>query len=120
MVTSREIKLCFKFDWMNVKFCNFNVNGDLILFCTARSTVTLKVMNLICVYSIGPENKSTQTRETKCQKIHMIPDEAELVSITVYNKIWLRLNNNLYKYDLLTANTTMVSTNIYEVMVFND
>jgi len=47
----------------------------------------------------------------------MIPEEAELINVTKYNKIWLRLNNNLYEYDLLTARTAMALTNIYEVII---
>ncbi len=118
MNTSREIKLCFEFDTMNVKLCNFNIDGNLILFCTCRvkSNVKRNEIDLVCIYSIEQMNKS-KTKKTKCQKIYMIPKEAELISITKYNKIWLRLNNNLYEYDLLAAHTTMALANIYEVII---
>src|ERR1043166_7377641 len=120
MITGQEVKLCYKFNKFNAKFCNFNLNGDLILVCTVKSNVTSKDMNLVCVFSIGPTHKVTKIRETKCRSIHMIPEEAELIDITKYNKIWLRLNHSLYEFDLLTGNSTMASSNIYEVTILND
>ena len=118
MNTSREIKLYFEFDWMDVQLCNFNMNGELILFCEIVSHARENDINLVCVYSIETTyNNLKQTKTTKCQKIYMIPKEAKLISITKYNKIWLFLNNILYEWDLLTAYTTMSFNSVYEVII---
>src|SRR5688572_25353104 len=110
METSQEIKLYFEFDRMDVQSCNFNTDGKLILFCKVKSNVKWNDTNLVCIYSIEAER-----RRTKCQKIYMIPKEAKLIRITKHNKIWLRLNDNLYEWDLLDGHTTMVLKNIHEV-----
>jgi len=96
---------------MTVQFCNFNLKGELILFCTARKGTEYDEINLICVYSI-------QTK-IKCQKIfYLTPKEAELISISKHDKIWLRLNNNIYEWDRLTGHATIISKMIYEVNFF--
>ncbi len=114
MNTSRELKLYFEFDRINVKHCNFNKNGELILFCTIRTNLRYDKINIVCVYSII---KNKLIRKSKCQKIFKITEEAKLISITKHNKIWLRLNNNLYEWDLLTAQTTIALKNIYEEVI---
>src|SRR5687767_14961348 len=96
MNTSKEIRLYFEFDWMDVKACNFNTKVELILFCIVQSNFRWNYVNLICVYSIETKNKL----KTKCQKVYRIPEEAELISITRHDKIWLRQKNNLYEWDL--------------------
>ena len=92
MDTGQEIELYFEFDKMEVQSCNFNVDGELTLWCTGETNVryndNYRMINIVCVYSI-------QDEKTKCQKIYTIPIEAEVISISKNNKIWLRLNNDL-------------------------
>src|SRR5687767_3145891 len=111
MNTLKEVRLCFEFDRMDVRSCNFNVKGELILFCKVKSNFRWNDVNLVCVYSIE------SVTVTRCQKIHMTPENAKLISITNHNKIWLRQGSNLYEWDLLTAHTTMILKNIYEVII---
>src|SRR5688572_8318631 len=113
MNTSQEIRLYFEFDKMSVRLCNFNMEGELIFFCKVELKFRQNdFINLVCVYSIETRNN---LKETKCQKIYMISKDAELISITKHNKIWLRQNNHLYEWDLRTACTTMALKNVYEV-----
>ena len=116
-----EIKLFFEFDWMEVKHCNFNMSGKLIFFCGAETYKYDDVgtpVNLVCVYSIedNDKNEILPTKETKCQKIYMIPKEAEVISISEHDKIWLRLNHDIYEWNLLTGHTTIILKNPYEVI----
>src|SRR6266542_2516116 len=96
--SSQEIRLYFEFHLMNVYFCNFNFKGQLILFCTTETRRGEKI-NIVCVYSI-------QNKTTKCQKIYKIPKEAEVIGISRYDKIWLRLDNNIYEWNLRSEEHT--------------
>ncbi|CAG8438891.1 8345_t:CDS:10 [Funneliformis caledonium] len=53
--------------------------------------------NIIWIYS-------TQTKSNKwiCQNVYEVPKEAELVSISKYDKIWLRINSRIYEWDIVT------------------
>jgi len=79
MNTSQEIKLYFEFDEMKVQSCNFNLRGELILFCTIKN-FRWEEINIACVYSI-------QTKKTKCQKIYKVPKKADVISIAYQNMI---------------------------------
>ena len=104
------VPLHFEFDIIEVECCNFNLKGELVFFCTAK-TKTRGKMNIVCVCSI-------QTKPTmiKCRKIYKIPKKAEVVSISKYDKIWLHFNNNVYEWNLLTGHTMILSKNVYEVI----
>ena len=106
--TNHEIGLYFEFDRMDVRFCSFKKDGDLILSCKAKSNFRWKDVNLVCVYSI-------ETKSTKCQKIYMVPLDSELISITNSDKVWLRHQNNLYEWNLRNTHTTVVLKNLDEV-----
>jgi len=108
---SQEITLYFKFDEMRIHCCNFNLKGQLILFCTVQTSIRYDRINIVCVYSI-----QSQKFQTKCQKIYKIPKEAEVICISKYDKIWLRLNNKIYEWNLLTGHTTIISKDIYKVI----
>ncbi len=117
MNTSQEIELYFEFtlyfeiDWMDVKLCNFNKDGELILFCEVEASVGN--MNLVCVYSYSIQTKPIKTKR---QKIYMIPKEAEVINISKDDKFWLYFNNDIYEWNLPTGYTTILSKNIYEVI----
>ncbi|PKY51140.1 hypothetical protein RhiirA4_496375 [Rhizophagus irregularis] len=49
-----------------------------------------------------------------CQKIYRIPNEADVISISKDNKIWLRFNDNIYVWEMFTGHTTIVLKNINE------
>src|SRR6266542_2801569 len=107
--TSQENKkLMFHFDVdANVQFCNFNGNGELILFSTVRNFRN-DYMNIVFVYSI-------QTKKSKCRKIYKVPNEAEIISISKDDKIWLRLNDDIYEWNLLTSDITIILKNVFNV-----
>ena len=100
MDTSEEIKLNFEFN-KEVQICNFNSEGELILWCTSRLRVRYRIINIVCVYSI-------RDGKNKCRKIYKIPTEAEIINITNDNKIWLRLNNDIYVWDIYNAYTKII------------
>src|SRR5215213_5529872 len=106
----KEIKLYFEFDDMSVQSCNFNLEGDLILFCKVRN-IRNDDMKLVCVYSIQAETKTT-----KCQNIYMVPKEVEVISITNFDRIWLRLKNRIYEWNRLDGRI-IVSDNIPGVII---
>src|SRR5688572_27250979 len=112
-IYDQKIKLDSKFDEMKVQSCNFNSDGELILWCTSETNIRYnnkyRLINIVCVYSI-------QNGKTKCQKMYTVPTEAEVISISKNDKIWLRLNNDIYEWDILTAHTTIILKNIYEVI----
>ncbi len=108
---SQEIELYFKFHEMEVQSCNFNLNEELILFSKAKAFINRDDINLVGVYSI-------QKNKAICQKIYMIPKEAEVISVSKYDKIWLHFNNDIYEWNLLTGNTTILSKNIDEVIKY--
>ncbi len=113
--SKRTIELDFKSDNMSVRSCNFNNHNEIILFCTTKN-FSGDYINIVCVYSIPKKNTQTKITKTKCQKIYELPKGAEVLSISKYEKIWLRLNYYIYEWDLLTGNTKILR-NIYEVIV---
>src|SRR6266498_1880832 len=122
--SKRQIELDFKPDNMSVQSCNFNNSNELILFCTTKN-FSGDDINFVCVYSMPiqttqtKQNTQTKITKTKCQKIYEIPKGAEVLSISKYKKykkIWLRLNNHIYEWNLLTSNTKILR-NIHEVIL---
>ena len=117
MDTSEEINLNFGFDKEEVQICNFNSEGELILWCTCRSDIIYQgyrryqIINIVCVYSI-------RDGKSKCRKIYKIPTEAEIISITNDNKIWLRLNNDIYEWDIYNAYTTIILHEVINKFIF--
>jgi hypothetical protein len=107
---NQNIKLNHE-DMVSCKSCSFNSKGDLILFCTSYSMDTR--INVVCVHSI-------RTKKTRCQKIYRIPNEADVISISKDNKIWLRFNDNIYVWEMFTGHTTIVLKNINEVKIIID
>ncbi len=88
---SQEIKLYFEFDLMDVKLCNFNKNGEFVLFCMSETSRGEKI-NIVYVYSV-----QTEPTKTKYQKIYKIPKEAEVINISKDDEIWLHFNNDIYE-----------------------
>ena len=63
------------------------------------------------------QNTQTKITKTKCQKIYELLKGAEVISMSKYEKkIWLRLNNHIYEWNLVTGNTKILR-NIYEVII---
>ncbi len=108
---SKEIKLDLEFDEVKVQSCNFNLRGELILFGTVKVKIKREYekINIVCVYSI-------QHTKTKCQKIYEMPKEAEVISISEYDKIWFHFNNEIYEWNLSTGHSTILFKNVYEVI----
>ena len=100
---------------MKVQSCNFNLKEELIMYCI-RTIIKDKgddnetdKANIVYVYSI-------QTK-VKCQKIYMISKEAEVISISKHNKIWLNFNDYIHEWNLHTGDTTIISINIGKVII---
>src|SRR5688572_12273100 len=62
-----------------VQTCNFNSSGNLILYCENQNNKQ-EESDIVRIYSI-------QTT-IKCQKVYMMPKEAEVISISKHDKIW--------------------------------
>jgi hypothetical protein len=108
MNNKQSIDLYFEFCYINVQFCNFNLKGEFIIWCTGCTDVSsyYKMINIVCIYSI-------QSGKSKCQKIYTVPKEAEVISISKHDKIWFLKNNDLYEWDITTAYATIIYRNIY-------
>ncbi|CAG8538248.1 9661_t:CDS:2 [Funneliformis caledonium] len=103
----QEKRLRLKFEVSEVQHCNFNLEGDLIFSCTVDGPNGLE--NIVCVYSI-----QTKTNKTKWKIFFKISDGADVINISNYNKILLRLNDNIYEWDVLMGHTTIITKSIYE------
>ncbi|PKY60569.1 hypothetical protein RhiirA4_484420 [Rhizophagus irregularis] len=77
-------------------YCAFNLKGELIL----------SYMNYIYVCSIQNENS-----KWKRERIYFIPDYSDLISISIYDKIYLSSNNSIYEWDLITGRIIKISGN---------
>src|SRR5687768_9290933 len=102
----QEINLNLEFDDVKVLFCNFNGNGELVLFCMGKNSRGDKI-KMVCVHSIQADRS-----KTKCQKIYMIQNETKLISISKDDRIWLRLHDDIYEWNLHNGHTTIMSKNI--------
>src|SRR6266540_1366576 len=126
MESKQSIELNCEFDEMKAKHCNFNTKGEFILFCTIKNikkddNKTNKTddnktgktkkqdLNIVCIYSI-------QT-EVKCQKVYMIPKEAEVISISKHDKIWLRFNDYIHEWNFHTGDITIISANAEKIII---
>ncbi len=111
----KKIDLNFKFNDIKVQSCNFNLREELILFCiknidvNEKYKVKIKSLNIVCVYSI-------QTK-AKCQKVYMIPKEADVISISKHDKICLCFNDYIHEWNLHTGDTSIMSANIKKVII---
>src|SRR6266542_2599721 len=107
--TDQKIELYFKLNVYQF-YCNFNSKGEFILYGTDQYW---DEVNILWVYS-------TQGNKWMCQKLYMTPlivGTAELISISKYDKIWLRYNNYIYEWNVLANNTTIISKNVYGVII---
>jgi len=108
---SQEMTLHLEFDVIKIQHCSFNLEGELIFSCKIFSIFSIiKIINIVCVYSIQSNNKS------KCQKIFKIPEGADVINISKYNKVLLRSDDEIYEWDIRTGHTTTITKNIHEVM----
>ena len=90
-----------------MQFCNFSTNGELILFCKVSG---YDDGNLIFIYSI-----QAKTKTKKCQNLYMAPKEAEVIRITEYDNVWLRIGDHIHEWNLRDGCTTLVLDNIPDV-----
>lgn len=113
---------------MSVQFCNFNNSEkdkdselELTLFCnvsTKRLNSTKKLAdykddNIVFVYSIQRDKQTT-----KCKNIYKIHEKAEVLDITRYGKVWLRLHGHIYEWELdYNYRTTIVTNHIPGVII---
>ena len=111
----------FEVEGMSVQFCNFNNSEkdnpaldselELIMFCNV-STNQL-AYNIVFVYSIQRDKQTTG-----CKNIYTIHEKAEVLNITRYGKIWLRLHDHIYEWELgRNYRTTIVTNDIPGVII---
>ena len=79
------------------------------MFCKSPSNLGYD-LNLCYVYSI-----QAKTNTKKCRNIYTAPNETEVIKITEYDKILLRLNDHIHEWNLRDGSTTVVLDNIPEV-----
>src|SRR5688572_15381114 len=106
----KEIDLYFEYKEMKVQSCGFNLKGELILFCTIEPP-----KNLVCIYS--RQTTHNKSNKWKRQKVYKIPKRVELINISKYDKILLRLDHQIYEWDLSTGDTVVLLNDLYEVIV---
>ncbi|EXX64204.1 hypothetical protein RirG_145060 [Rhizophagus irregularis DAOM 197198w] len=71
-------------------YCTFNLKSELILYSGNDD------YNLVLVYST-----QTKNNEWKCQRIHKMPKDFDLISISKYDKIYLFSNNSIFEWNLI-------------------
>lgn len=108
---NKKIELFFKY-YIKRFYCNFGLNGKFILYGMTKTSYPVNYVNNIWVYST-----QTNSNKWKCQKIYVIPKEAELIKISKYDKIWLRLNECIHEWNIHTGNTTIISKKL-QVIVY--
>ena len=96
------------YDHTVVQFCNFNFKGELILFC--KDSLNDENANFIYVYSI-----QSKTKTKRCQNLYMAPEEMEIIRITEYDTVWLRIDDHIHEWNLRDGRTTLVLDNIPDV-----
>ena len=86
-------------------YCTFNLDGEFI-FCNEIENKYNIHHKIIWIYS-------TQTNENEwmCKGIYEIPKDSELISISIYNKIYLFSNNNIYEWNFLTEKSIRIFFN---------
>ena|ERR1044071_6954369 len=115
----RPIELKFEFDKTVVQACNFNLSGEIILYCTTDIDDDCEddddgdeyEIDDVRVYSIQP-----QEPRANCKKIYMLPGKAEVISISKYDKIWLRFDDHIHELGLSNGDSTILSANIKKVL----
>src|SRR5687768_9027336 len=85
-----------------VQACNFNLRGELILYCIVDEYV-----NEVRVYSIRAQ--------AKCKKNYKLRGKAEVINISKYDRVWLRFNDHIHELDLSNGDSTTISANIKKV-----
>ncbi|CAG8483535.1 3153_t:CDS:2 [Funneliformis caledonium] len=66
------------------------------------TNIKFDYISIVCIYSIQAKKKTSQPKKSECQQIYKIPREAEVISISKHDKIWLRLDHNIYEWNLRT------------------
>ncbi len=61
---------------------------------------------------------SQQKLKKQCRKIYEIPKEAEVISLSKNDKIWLLFNDHICESNLFTGDAIIIPGNIEEVILF--
>jgi hypothetical protein len=91
-------------DYKYYAYCTFNLKGELIL----------QRYEFIHIYSI-----QTVNNKWKCKRTYRIPDYFKLISISIYDKLYLFSNNSIYEWNLNTEKGMKISDNDMEVKFDN-
>lgn len=87
----QKIKLDCSLD--HVDYCSFNLKGELILYSGGK----------ILIYSM-----QTKDNLWKCKRICKKPTNANLLSISIYDKLYLYSNNSIYEWNLINEKSIKI------------
>ncbi|CAI2172492.1 19542_t:CDS:2 [Funneliformis geosporum] len=99
MDKNKKKELYFKY-FLDLFYCSFNSKEEFILYGVDGD---IDEHNIIWVYS-------TNGNRWKCKKIYTVPKISELISISKFNKIWLRSVEHINEWNIKSKETTIIST----------
>ncbi|CAI2168541.1 8540_t:CDS:2 [Funneliformis geosporum] len=86
---------------------NFNSKGEFIITFCKKHTEDYYIL----FYSV-----QTKDNKWKCQKIYKYPTKnAELISISIYDKIWIRMGNHINECNIDTGRTKIIYKNLFGI-----
>jgi hypothetical protein len=87
---TQEIKLYYD-ENIYQNHCTFNVKGEFIICNEVKNQKILRIY-------------STQTKNNKwkCKQTYKIPQDYKLINISIYDKLYLLLNNCIYEWDIVS------------------
>lgn len=89
--------------------CTFNLKGEFILYGRNDDYD----YNLVFVYST-----QTKNNEWKCKRIHKIPKDFDLISISKYDKIYFFSNNSIFEWNFITEKGIKIFGNDEEMKYY--
>ncbi|PKC02123.1 hypothetical protein RhiirA5_425705, partial [Rhizophagus irregularis] len=87
-------------------YCTFNLKGEFILYDEFYNQDTSGLHKIIWIYF-------TQTKNNKweCKRFYRIPEDYELISISIYDKVYLFSNDYIYEWNINTEKSVKIFFN---------
>ncbi|CAG8524297.1 9189_t:CDS:2 [Funneliformis mosseae] len=93
-----HLKLYFKY-FLDKFYCSFNAREQFILFGVDGD---IQEHNIVWVYL-------TRGNRWMCQKIYTVPAITEIISISKFDKIWLRSDDHIHEWNIMNKETMVIS-----------
>ncbi|RGB25138.1 hypothetical protein C1646_772159 [Rhizophagus diaphanus] len=104
-MNNKNKKIALSFDYeVRPLYCTFNLNGEFILYSEIYTYFGRH--QIIWIYS-------TQTKNNKweCKRFYGIPKDYELISISIYDKVYLFSNDYIYEWNINTKKSVKIFDN---------